>query len=405
LASIGFYYSQRVGENVHDIPEVQSGSCPTQVHSERYEKWLHNDPVNKIQHLTGPVGLTRMRFYGSRNCSTKIFYLFHDIHLFNACKAFSNSTRIDHFMNELINTAPYFIDFILETPEITPGQESQIEDDSYMNILRKKFIKCFTRQTRKQGECNLTSNTRFHFNDWRLNSKSLMSIVTTFNSYSEIRLFEIQRMPMDGFKKKYNYVIDSKLKIRELATELQPWFSQTKSQIDAYFRTEFRIAKQLDKCSTFVKNIIQKWINEKLDEPEILGYISTLNKIGRVMEKDKKFDENEKDWQMIGPAHEVYDIVISLGMIYMDAYTVGRMFRSFKQHEREYHKDMRNVFIYTGAEHTKNYIDILTRLGCKKDFEVINPYENATNWFSAMNVQQCIDISNLGGWDLLNTTD
>lgn len=405
LASIGFYYSQRVGENredVHDIYDI-SIPCPTQVHNEKYEKWLHDDPINKIKSLTGPMGLTRMKFYGSRNCPTKIFYLFHDVHIFNHCKAFSQSTRIDHFMNDLINTSPYFIDFILETPEITPGQEGQIEENTYMNILRKKFIKCFTRQTRKQGECNLTSNTRFHFNDWRFNSKSFMSILTDFNIYNEIRFYEIDGMKVDGLKTKYNYV-DSKLKIRELATELQPWFSKTTSQIDAYFRTEFRIAKQLDQCPTFVKNTIQKWISEKLDESESLGYISTLNRIGKVMEKDKTFDAKEKNWQIVQHSQEVAEILISLGMIYMDAYTVGRMFRSFKQRGREYHKDMRNVFVYTGAEHTANYINILTRLGCEKDFEVINPYVK-TDFFSVTNVQQCIDLSNLGGWKLINTTD
>lgn len=57
-----------------------------------------------------------------------------------------------------------------------------------------------------------------------------------------------------------------------------------------------------------------------------------------------------------------------------------------------------------GAEHTANYINILIRLGCEKDFEVINPYVK-TDFFSVTNVQQCIDLSNLGGWKLINTTD
>lgn len=96
LASIGFYYSQRVGENredVHDIYEI-SIPCPTQVHNEKYEKWLHDDPINKIKSLTGPMGLTRIKFYGSRNCPTKIFYLFHDVYIFNHCKAFHRAQEL-----------------------------------------------------------------------------------------------------------------------------------------------------------------------------------------------------------------------------------------------------------------------------------------------------------------------
>ena len=125
------------------------------------------------------------------------------------------------------------------------------------------------------------------------------------------------------------------------------------------------------------------WMNEKMKTPEVTNYMHSL----------RRWYEN--------PTLETYDDIdradgldmnINVLVIHMDAYTVARAFRKFHQKQKEYHKDMRNIFLYTGGAHTNNYIELLGRLGCVKDGEVVN-------WDDT----QCIPVEQFTPWKLVDT--
>ena len=165
--------------------------------------------------------------------------------------------------------------------------------------------------------------------------------------------------------------------------DMHQMLGHTISQWDTRLRIIMKVDKQLKECAPNVRDIINTWMNEKIKEPAYANYMHAL----------RHWFENPtlENYESVDPDRGVaFDFLI----VYMDAYTVARAFRKFHQKQNEYNKDMRNIFIYTGGFHTENYINLLGRLGCFKDGEVVNPHPKYT---------QCIPVEQFTPWKLVDT--
>lgn len=121
-----------------------------------------------------------------------------------------------------------------------------------------------------------------------------------------------------------------------------------------------KIQKQLD-------NIKDKNIKEKLTE--IIGKEMKMLDGEIRKELEGKLSEDNLD-----PDRELIDI---LRIYFMDAYTIARIFRSFSDGEQK------NIIVYTGTAHTRNYSYMLSKLGMRVS-EYINDEGN-----------NCVNISNI----------
>ena len=329
-----------------------------------YNTWIKKNSVNKVKNIEGPFGLTRMLFKGDDHCASKVFHLFHDVHVLTTTKCHDKpgTLQIVEFFDRLLTEPPYMIDFMLETYEY---DENDL-DGCYLTKLRNKFYQCFTRQTRLDGQCNVNlDRVRFHFNDVRLN-------------WGPQRL----ELALNEWKKAMD---ENDSYIAEWTHDMYSMLGYSVDQWDTHLRKTLRVDKQLRQCSPQVRDIINVWMNEKLRDPE---YVAPLHAL-----KSWYANPTLENFEAVDPKRG-FSMNLDLLIIYMDAYTVARAFRKFHQKKNEYSKDMRNIFLYTGGFHTKNYIELLGRLGCVKDGEVVNPRPK---------YMQCIPVEQFTPWKLVDT--
>ncbi len=70
---------------------------------------------------------------------------------------------------------------------------------------------------------------------------------------------------------------------------------------------------------------------------------------------------------------------------FMDLYTIARVFRKYKNIDGQVSDRARNIIIYTGDWHTRNYVNFLEGIGCKRKF-----------WNRAKEEQnQIVDVRNM----------
>lgn len=172
---------------------------------------------------------------------------------------------------------------------------------SHLGQLRSIFGNYFQRE--KKEDTAVMGGVRFHMNDWRFERRIFKEFETKYH--------------------KQRYFMD------------QVYWNKK-------FRRIFKVNKQLQHCSLDVQRIINKWIN---DQVALLPDATMLDNSDYYTSKHR-------------------DYLIEYSIIFMDAYTVARMFRTFTQQEDEYAGEMRNIIVYTGDFHTENYIQLLRLLGC-----------------------------------------
>ena len=334
---------------------------PSDRRNPTYDTWIKENPVNQVKSIEGPYGLTRMYFKGDGHCASKVFHLFHDVHVLTttACHGQPGTSQIDEFFDQLVSEPPYMIDFILETYE----HDGKGFEPCYLTRIRNKFDSCFMRRTRLAGQCHINhrDRVRFHFNDVRLNWSGIKRIESAMTRWRKaIEANDLNRANFDHF--------------------MHPMLGYTIAQWDTRLRKIMKVDKQLQECAPHVRDIINKWVAENIEQPRFTDYMHAL----------KHWYENPtlQNFKDIDPEKRV--LSFSILIVYMDAYTVARCFRKFHQKQNEYSKDMRNIFLYTGGFHTENYIELLGRIGCIKDIEIINPTR-----------AQCISVERFTPWKLV----
>lgn len=335
------------------------------IHTPEYaSRWL-TAPFQRHENMLGPCRVVRM-YYEKDHCPSKIIYLMGDVHLrgsdtLQSCK---NSESVTDFMKQVVKTSPYMIDFVLETYEYEYTRNSNPTD--YLSDLRKEFNTCFHRGTRHTEDCQYRSvfqRVRFHFNDVRLNYKGIQNVQVTLKVFKNFN------------DHAYDFMID----------ELKPYVKSTE-EWKTFLMVEFKVTKQLEHCAPHVRQVILDWIDEQLKDPELNSYLDAFRSF-----VDTK-DLTRIPTNPFGTGDE-------LMIIFMDAFTVGRMFRTFNKRHEEYSKDMRNVFLYAGNYHIKNYVTLLTRIGCTVSAET-GPCEYSNVGLP----KQCANVKKLTPWKLINTT-
>ncbi len=328
--------------------------------------------IHRAKFLLGPVGLTKMVCPETAEHSSKIIYLFHDVHSrVDTEEHCAEGMHITDFMRKIVTKTPYVADFILETYEHEiPFSELREEERTanYLMDLRSKFGECFQRNRREEKCPYKTPNVRYHFNDTRNNS-NLAEQMRTLNIVLGAWNAGVRN------DKERHYIAN--------------WPARAMDGWHDYFMEEFKVSKQLLRCHPVVEKTIRAWITTQLQATDNFGLADFNGFRQHVVDAGVS---------LAAPASHPFKSS-RMPVVYMDAYTVARMFRSFVKRGAEYNGDMRNVFVYTGFVHSANYIELLQQLDCRVEKTTGDGWRER---YPSHGVQ-CINVEAFTPWELLPT--
>ena len=312
-----------------------------------YNSWQTRGPIQKVERIVGPISLTQIQMHD------RVFYIFADEHTVYKHDHKHDPTEkplgmedIDfiEFLDLVLRTSPYPIDVIIETYTYDLGKDelvvhqnkdgslrrlkylerlhneandkdlflrriTDIKDNELMLVkVSEWFKKCLVPS--KRGRCRYSARHRFHNNDYRVSIDYLIAAEELLGPIPEA----------------------GKLK----------WLQQLKpSELRKLLDGQFKIEEQLSNCDQDVAQIIRGWLEE-----------NTKDIFHEFVKLAYKFDS---DFMTCMAESDTF-------MALMDAYTMARSMRSFK--EKSNHNDtMRNIFMYVGFEHADHYVELLKRLG------------------------------------------
>ena len=128
-----------------------------------------------------------------------------------------------------------------------------------------------------------------------------------------------------------------------------------------------KISKQIDSIKVdAVKEKLESHITEWIMDDKYNYGVMTKANIEFIL------TDNEKTYEK---AKEIFRFIATYYGILMDAYTLGRMFRSFKQIDGKYSGDPQNIIVYAGGFHNGRYEKFLKdKLGFKTIYDTGDPY-------------------------------
>jgi hypothetical protein len=350
--------------------------------------------------------------FNEGHCSSKIFYLFHDVHMRNSVSCDTAEAgrvmNIAEFMEHVVKESPYTIDFVLETYDM--AMPFRGEKKCYLDDLRAKFSGCFSGERSKWCAFK-DAPARFHYNDVRQRYTAQLAQMASY--YND--LFRWEREDRFDVVAAYEILVPAWNTLPEWKAEL----------LEAY-----KVNKQLSLCTPDVRRIIEEWLSARIAAVEeeltrdLTGFHDFMQRLKEAAEVQKlhgsiTFTQLQHvrghlptrfSLNMVMGGHLRFTVLI------MDAYTVARMFRTFirrgdaSEPLRHDNAPMRNVFVYTGATHSENYVELLHALGCTRDVEVVNAAPIIADSDDILTMvrlydawSQCIDVDVFKPWPLVNT--
>ena len=298
--------------------------------------------------IEGPVGVSE---YFSKNMAKHI-YLFSDLHHKDKICTDVNIRRVhinDFLVSTLTDNADKVIDFYLEADfhskrldEIGKNYKTS-KEPSYLKDVRLKFNSCFLLCKDKVEKLCKYKNVRFHYSDVRVSMHFLMKLRRLENILRKLHDVNVNSLILTSCIKK------SAFDLLEESTEMS---------LDHILDIS-KVNKQFNHIndSNIRGMIIEYWM--KLGNIKYTNMINTLRELSsyelpryNIFKQHKLISDHMKN-------------LSSLPVFVMDAYLIGRMFRSFDQNILNYSKDPKFIIVYAGREHIKNYADFFEYIGIK----------------------------------------
>jgi len=297
------------------------------------QSYMSQPTVKKIE---GPISVFQM----SSDKHPHIFYMFGDRHVkLGKC---GNITTFTQWIKDTIINSLVFIDVYVEKPYkykkyITT--ELNYSRQCYLTDFRDQFRSCFFKLNTKI-QCQ---TARFHYTDIRRITETLYQ----YYGRKSVTLYDWnRRIPETNA---YIEFVTSPYSI--IKTRIRKQFNAIKEKpTRILIENEFKIC--LYEHGKNIRNIVSG-----------MDY-NTIYKILRAV--------------------KMYNICL------MDYYLIARCFRTYDKKEG-YSRPSYNNIIYAGAQHIRNYVKILNKLGFK-----IDAMADQRNMYEKMPAKmQCLDISKI----------
>ena len=277
--------------------------------------------------IEGPVGISEYFSQGLK----KHIYLIADVHVREMKCPDPNArpVRLTDFLAMTFNDNPNkVIDFFLERPYLsqasTLGRQPESFKPSYLEDLALMF-------------------DSIKFDNLRLHNVDVRGATQFSRDLHDLEL-GLSRM----FVTKVDQVNDKNLsRVRNLRDEIPNYIE---SHDLLMILTDHKIIKQFENISDpdLRRIVIEYWMNRG----KLLYDRLILN-----LSRSQQPSYDEKDKVLVG---KLAVSVFAFGLFLMDAYAIGRMFRSFRDTE-----DPKYIMVYAGAAHTKSYEKFFKYLGLR----------------------------------------
>lgn len=343
----------------------------------------------------------------------KNIYIFGELHGINSnCFTFTkNIENVGQFIINNIKISDKFIDFFFELPfikskELEPNLELKSSSSTTLNMIENAFPGCF--DLYKIDKCDY-QNIRFHFANIRYQqSIDIYKNPTFLQVFSNLLIAPILH--------EYNNYEDFR--------ELYKWFGY---KLQSTYPTEYETYKNIGNMKDFIKFILTEYKQllykqqENIPFPEVKEILleTLFNNIEneKISFKDtlqlshiKSIVDNLPfSYKSINNREENIDMLVNicnawlnLDVHFMDLYLMSRIFRTFKYREYTNSNSCKNIIIFVGNDHARNYKKVLEKLHFKtlfynenKKLEIFTSLESTEIEKENAKQEYCIDISTL----------
>lgn len=328
-----------------------------------YNHYIHNKPVyNKIG---GPSVLIHL--YNKEYL--KEIYIFGEEHSENI-DCTDEYIPIENYLENLIQNTDVFIDLFIEIPDI---KKSCKKTDGLENYRLRKILytlkKCIELESR--SECYLS---RIHYIDIRDNEENKITPLVDL-MMGIFRIYNIENNSSLISK----YFIENKDLIQEVINKLH---NENPEEILLYILDDLSKCEKINKESIkilFDKNILIDFIKNKILDKIIETKRYKKSKINKLYKNLSDTIEND-DLLILAC---ILNVILE---IYVDIYTIYRIFKKFESDKLKQPTEAHNIILYAGLLHSSNVAEFLIE---KLNFEIIES-ENSTNLYN-----NCIDMTNI----------
>ena len=277
--------------------------------------------------IEGPVGISEYFSQGLK----KHIYLIADTHV-RKMKCPDPNARPIHltdfltmtFKDNLDKTIDFFLERTYLSQASTLPRDIENSKESYLKDAKEMFDR------------TTFENVRLHEVDVRRGSRFSRMLDTLENGLARMFIRMIDVVNEENI-----------LRIRNLGHDIMNYLAN--HDILSIMR-EHKILKQFENISDpGLRTIVT---NYWLKRGRTLYKILTLNVR---YSQELSYDSHQKDQSS---TFRLLDMLFEFGLFLMDAYAIGRMFRSFRDAE-----DPKYIMVYAGAAHTKSYEKFFKYLG------------------------------------------
>ena len=433
-------------EEISDYQKSISQDKPIERKLLGYKETLDNFKL--YEKIIGPSALTVYKI------GEKYIFFFRDIHISSnkECAEFLKHNKdkciqFDDFLNDLFLTAPYCIDFFLETISFLQipkneiaNSETKLALEGQINLLRDqkndqgiminkltgKYVDCLGPLKKN---CDKFEKVRFHniefrrfvfgqYNFWpdeitsifvipliyllndktnyNISNKTVKNSIDVKNFDWTYRVHYLKNI--NKYKKLFENIVDGDMdSLSENILSLFEGFS--KSEIvkeklgnwKQYFQPDIlktispypKLNKQIIALNNEMQQHIKKYIKLQFNN-EIEKHIVKINTNVDKFNNTEDLEIFKKQTYIANIFEEVEKIIMLFAVYVLDAYTIARVMKSYTQY------DSSVIIIYAGDDHIKNYLSVIDHLNSSNLLKVTD--KKNIGYINDQTPGGCIDL-------------
>lgn len=332
--------------------------------------------------IRGPISLVEYRSL----TFNKHVYVFGEVHGGEPrCVTKDATINVEDFIADTINiSSPHVVDVYLEK-----SRDFSLEDfreEQYLDRIYKKLYPCL-RGRHSQGDQKQNCpypNLRFHAVDIRDTENSTSSIVFLTEIYDAISHLLKARDKES--------IIDG---VQTIARSISMLFGDLKEdkKVDYEpFLEDEQLRKQLQAVDKGVLSTLMLHLNTHTNLTN--AEMRDLKEMCEIIVRRGADDLTLKGF--LPAIADIHQEILGFLSLFVDIYTMARIFRSFRKVPGQYSGDPQRIIIYLGDFHAISCREILRVLGftlVSQTYAQIQDYPKETPSVNGVSAQSCVDIS------------